>query len=258
MAESDDCAGSWQDTPAATWCGSVLLANAEHTDKDFAPSRPEAAKPNRTERLALAVPAQQPGSPDWTTRFLQLLPWIRETARRAFQHLTADQRDEAIQEVIANCFVAYARLVERGREERAFASPLIRYALAQHRAGRRVGCRLNRHDVTSFTHQRQMGMMVRSIFAPGPADGQWDELLVQDRHSTPADIVAIRLDFKAWLRQLTPRKRAAARLLAAGAANSEVARLPRLSSARISQLRQELQYNWARFQGEAPLPLASA
>lgn len=158
--------------------------------------------------------------------------------------------------MIANCFVAYAALVERGCEERAFASTLVRYALAQHRAGRRVGCRANRHDVTSLTCQRQQGWIVQSIYHR-PTEDPWNELLVQDRHPTPFQIVAIRLDFKAWLDQLSSTKRAAAELLASGATNGEAANLLRVSSARISQLRQELRDNWARFQSETPVPSAS-
>lgn len=256
MVESDECTAVWQDTTPVTWGGSALLASTECARETLAPRQLIAGHRYKTERLRPETSDRQPDSLDWATRFLQFLPLIRNTARRAFQHFDADQRDEAVQEVTANCFVAYAALVERGCEARAFASPLIRYALAQHRAGRRVGRQANRYDVTSPACQRQQGAMVQSIFH-SPTDGEWDELLVQDRHSTPAEIVAIRLDFQAWLEQLSLTKRFAARLLASGASNHEVAILLRLSSARISQLRQELRLNWARFQGEATAPSSS-
>lgn len=256
MFESDEYTVAWQDSPRI-WGGSALLASTENAREAPTPRQPVAGHRNTSERLRPPAFPLQPDSPDWTTRFLQFLPLIQQAARRAFQHLNTDQRDEAVHEVTANCFVAYARLVERGYEERAFASPLIRYALAQHRAGRRVGRRIRRHDVTSSACQRQQGRVVQSIFHR-PTDGEWDELLVQDRRSTPAQIVAIRLDFKAWLKQLSPRKRSAARLLARGATTAGVAHQLRLSSARISQLRHELQDNWARFQGELPVLSASA
>ena len=78
---------------------------------------------------------------------------------------------------------------------------------------------------------------------------QLDDTTLRQR-STPADIAAMRVDFAAWLRQLERRKRAAAKLLASGAATCEAAAQLRLSPARISQLRRELKTDWARFQGE--------
>src|SRR6187401_2347761 len=88
-----------------------------------------------------------PGRPESSTHFLTMLPQIRRVARHAFRRMARDCREDAIQEVIANCFVAYARLVERGREQYAFATPLARFAVRHYRDGRRVGSSANCHDV---------------------------------------------------------------------------------------------------------------
>lgn len=184
-----------------------------------------------------------------SARFLQLLPLIRRIARYAFRGMSCDEREEAMQEVVANCFVMYARLFERGKEAVAYASPLARYGIAQYRAGRRVGSTLNRGDLTSAYCQRHNEVVLESLFRQDEV-GHWEELVVQDKRSTPADVAAIRLDFRAWLRRLGSRKRNAARLLASGAATGEAAKRLRITPARVSQLRRELSEDWAAFQGE--------
>src|ERR1700676_5603012 len=81
--------------------------------------------------------------------FLVMLPTIRRAAQITFRKVRPELRDELIEEVVANCFVAYARLVERGQADRAAPSPLARFAIAQVRVGRRVGNRLRIRDVLS-------------------------------------------------------------------------------------------------------------
>ena len=203
-----------------------------------------------------SAPRPPGGKPDWPARFLLLLPLIRRIARHAFRGMPGDEREEAMQEVIANCYVAYARLVERGKEDVAYATPLARYAVAQYRAGRRVGSQLNVHDPASPYCQQQNDVVLESLFRLTDS-GRWEELVVEDKRSTPADIATTRLDFKAWLRRLDRPKRTAAKLLAGGAATSEAAKRLRLSPSRVSQLRRELQEDWAAFQGES-LELAAA
>jgi hypothetical protein len=152
---------------------------------------------------------------------------------------------------VANTYVAFARLVARGKEGVAYATPLARYAIAQYRAGRRVGSNLNLHDLTSPYCQQQNDIVVESLFRQTEG-GRWEALIVEDRTSTPAAIATTRIDFRAWLKRLDRPKRIVAKLLAGGAATSETARRLRLSQARISQLRRELKEDWAAFQGETP------
>ena len=81
--------------------------------------------------------------------------------------------------------------------------------------------------------------------------GEWQELVVEDRHSTPADVAATRVDFRAWLESLPERTRRVAETLATGEATSHVARMFGCSASRISQLRRELYNAWRVFTGEA-------
>ncbi|QDU30687.1 hypothetical protein ETAA8_58340 [Anatilimnocola aggregata] len=187
---------------------------------------------------------------NWQDRYLLLLPKIRLIARCAFRKLPAEEREDAIEEVIANTFAAYGRLVERGKESIAYAWPLSRYAVAQYRAGRRVGSSLNVHDVLSPNCQKRNGLASRS-FSYCHKSSQWEELAVEDRRATPADVAACRLDFRAWLRGLERAKRTAAELLAGGATTMDAAQQLGLSQSRVSQLRRELKEAWEQFQGEA-------
>ena len=81
--------------------------------------------------------------------FLNMLPHVRTTAEIAFRSVKAEAREEMVAEVIANAFTAYCRLVEADKESVAYPTPLAWYAVKQVRAGRRVGSKRNRHDISS-------------------------------------------------------------------------------------------------------------
>jgi len=57
-------------------------------------------------------------------KFLSLLPTIRDQARFAFRTEKPERRQELIAEVVANCWVAFVRLVERGLLEVVYPTPL--------------------------------------------------------------------------------------------------------------------------------------
>ena len=80
-------------------------------------------------------------------------------------------------------------------------------------------------------------------------DGQWQEIVVEDRRAGPA-IAACRIDFSTWLRLLPFRQRKVALMLAQGESTSEAAKKFRVTAARISQLRSWLKENWEAFQDE--------
>ncbi len=122
--------------------------------------------------------------------------------------------------------------------------------------GGRVGGRLNGQDVMSPYCQRRRGIHLLDFREPDHRSGRWQELVVEDRHASPADVAALKLDFQAWLGSLAPEKRTITESLASEESTQHVAQLFRFSSARISQLRRELRTLWDRFQGEISQPLA--
>ena len=160
----------------------------------------------------------------WQERFVALLPMILRYVTPAFRTLSPDAKTEAIQECVANACVAYARLVERGKESLAFATVLARYAIAQVRTGRRVGGHLNVKDVTSGYAQYRKRFNVGRLDRYDPVEGCWREAVVEDYRTPVADQACFRLDFPAWLETLPPRDRNIARALAKGGRTTDVAR----------------------------------
>ncbi len=99
--------------------------------------------------------------------------------------------------------------------------------------------------------QYTKGFRVERLHRNQPVGKGWQEMLIEDKRATPAEIAACRIDFSDWLRLLTRRYRKIALTLAAGETTQATAKKFGLCSARISQIRQLLKESWERFQGEA-------
>ena len=110
-----------------------------------------------------SAPQASSTEPDRDAKFLAMLPRIRRQAAYYLRHLSKKERAEAIQEVVASAFVSYVRLIERGKADLAYAGPLARYGACQYLAGRRVGSRMNGHDVTSDYCQRRKESSVEQL-----------------------------------------------------------------------------------------------
>ncbi len=192
-------------------------------------------------------------SGEWVREaFVAMFPRLSRCLRAAFGYLRGEQREEALQETLANAFVAFARLCERGLQQRAFPTVLAKFAVAQWHDGRRVGCPLNAQDVSSpYAQRRQRFVLERLDLWDEHAD-HWRNALVADRQTPIPDQVWFRIDFPEWLSRLSSRDRQIAETLAQGEPTCAVARQFALSNARVSQLRRELQDSWQRFQGEEP------
>lgn len=186
-------------------------------------------------------------------RFLDMLPQIRSQARVAFRGESGEAREELITEVIANCWAAYVRLMDRGLDDVVYPTPLALYAIRQVREGRRVGSKLNVNDVSSEYAQRRKDIKVESLVRYNQRKHEWREILIEDRSAGPAETAASRIDFNDWLRSLSQTSRKVAETLAMGETTKKTARRFRISPARISQLRRELKQNWETFHDEATL-----
>ena len=69
----------------------------------------------------------KPSAPAWHARFLAMLPTIRNVASYAFRDLDEEAQEDLTAEIVANCLVAFVRLVEQGRQDRAYPSALAWY-----------------------------------------------------------------------------------------------------------------------------------
>ena len=188
---------------------------------------------------------------DWHNDFLEMLPHIERHARMAFRDRTGEARDEAVQETVCNACVVFARLAKQGRAGAATWSSLAKYAIRQVRDGRRVGGSLNIKDVTSDHCQLRKRVKVQPLFRWDEPKQEWQEMLVEDKTCTPAELAASRIDFPAFLAALQPKKRRIAETLATGESTQGVAKLFGITPGRISQLRQELLVAWQNFHGFA-------
>jgi len=206
------------------------------------------AKPTTRTRTALEL----------QSKFLELFPSLRRQARVAFRNEPPERRQDLVAEVLANCWVAYVRLMERGLDDRIFPTPLAQYAIRQVRAGRKTGSRLNVRDVSSEYAQRSRGFHVERLDRYDRDDQEWKELIVEDRKAGPAATAACRIDFHDWLASLPRKLRRIAETLASGESTKTAARRSRLSPGRISQLRRELEKSWESFHGEETAALHTA
>lgn len=188
-------------------------------------------------------------SEDCRERFEPMIAKIRAKARFAFRWLDNEARDDLIQEVVANAWVAFCRLWHQGRADAAYPTPLANFAIRQVCAGRRVGAPLNGHDAMSEYAQQRHGFYVTS-YDNGDYCSDLGELLTESRRWTPADHACSRLDFAEWLRRLPTMRRRVAHLLATGETTQAAAKRFGLSPGRISQIRRELEASWSRFSGE--------
>ena len=206
--------------------------------------------------IRIAAAAASP-SPRWHRAFLAMLPRIIGHARIAFRYLKPEARAEAVQEVVCNALKAFVRLVELGKADVAYASPLARYGVAQVRDGRKVGASLNIRDVLSKHCQQRKNVIVERLDHFDEEENAWSEAIVEDRTAGPADIARVRCDFSDWLKSLKRRDRRIAEVLAVGERTQNVAKRFKVSAGRGSQLRRELAESWRAFVGDEPAPEAA-
>ena len=187
--------------------------------------------------------------PAWHATFLDMLPSIRTHAKIAFRHLDPEARQEAVQDVVCNACCAFARLAELDKLDLAYPTVLARYAVAQVKDGRKVGCKLNVRDVLSPYCQQRKKISVERLDKFDREEG-WQEIVVEDRNAGPAVVAATRIDFREWLRTLRRRDRRIAETLSVGETTGDVAKRFHVSAGRVSQLRSELKKSWDEFCGD--------
>jgi hypothetical protein len=192
----------------------------------------------------------------WQEQFVAMLPEIERLLKIAFRNIPSEGRNDACEEGLFHCIWSYFQLYEQGRAEAATASSLVWFAMLQVRRGRVAGCRSNGREVMSRYAQIGHGFKVVPLQNHDPDDDTWVNDVVESRNTSVLDQIAIRMDFRSWLKSLGRRTRRIALDLAKGFRTSEVSRKYSLTPSRISQLRRELQASWQLYQGE-PVPIST-
>jgi len=158
-----------------------------------------------------------------------LLLVLTRLAQNLPRHATADRhprkvqlqapqpeaRAEAVQNVVANTWVALVALARRGKLDLAYPTVLARYGVAQTRDFRVVGGHLHIKDVLSPYCQAKKSVKVERLDRFDDEENAWQEAVVQDTRTAPVpETVSFRVDFANWLASLPRRNRRIAETLA--------------------------------------------
>jgi hypothetical protein len=189
--------------------------------------------------------------------FLAMLPKITEMGHIAFRDLDPEAKQEATAEVVASAYIMLVALVKQGRESLAYPSVLATYGIKRVKIGRMAATPMNVRDISSLYCQLQKGIAVERLDRFDREENAWQEVVVEDKHATPADIARVRIDFSDWLRTLPRRTRRIAENLATGETTGNVAKRFHVSAGRISQLRRELKESWNEFVGDLDAPVTA-
>lgn len=179
---------------------------------------------------------------DWQQAFVTLLPELQRRLRKEFWQLGSDACDEAVDEAVAHSVIAFERLDQQGRTCVATVRSLACFSARQVRHGRPAAGRANCRDVLSRYAQ------VGHNFEIDRTQGQWIDQVVLDKRAQVADLVAAKLDVRAWWETLAGRMKQIAKDLALGCTTSEVAKRYELSPGRISQVRRLLEQSCIKFE----------
>ena len=200
--------------------------------------------------------ASKTGPHRWQKDFLRMLPKIEKQLVRAFRRLDPEAREEAVQEGIVNCLIAFRRLVQRKKRRMASPTALAQYAIKHIKSGRVTGSRLNVNNPLSRYAQLRKRIHVTSLDRRQRETGEWVSAMAEDRRTPIPEQVAFRIDVPAWLATLSRRERRIIKQLSNGDPAGRVARRFRISDARISQIRRGLFESWHRFHGldASPVP----
>lgn len=196
----------------------------------------------------------RPANENERSVFEEMLPAIENVlSYRARRLRDEERREEYIQNGRAIAFQEFLALVQLGNLQNATPYTIATYASKQSISGRLCGTSANCRDVYSVECQQAHGFGLARIDDSEPRDERrgWEALITSDLQATPALVVQVKLDFRAWFDSLPLKKRTIALALAGGATTKEVAELFGLTEGRISQLRRELMESWARFMAQA-------
>lgn len=197
-------------------------------------------------------------SADINDRFVAMLPTLIKVIRHRLRNQPQRDREELSAEALAAAFAMYVSLVRRGKRNMAFPTPLATYGARQAVDGRQTGSGVNVNDLTSRSCRQRKGVVVEPLDRFDHQDEEWRQIVVEDRHAGPAEIVATRLDFESWLAELPPKQRKIAKTLARGETTKATARKHRVTPGRVSQIRRELMDRWFDFIGEDRMAAATA
>jgi hypothetical protein len=198
-------------------------------------------------------------------QFLTLLPRLHTHGQIFFRHLKcADQKQDAIQEMVALAWKWFLRLHQRGKDVASFPRVFIFLVARAVQNDRKLCGQAKAKDVLNRATQRRYGFTVFSLLGSkrrsfaninALVHGQqeldaYEDRLRDNTFTPPPDAAAFRLDFPQFLGDLPARDRQMAMFLSLGHSAKKAAEKFSLSQGRVTQLRQQWCREWQRGQGE--------
>jgi len=182
-------------------------------------------------------------------RFLELMPVITKSARRAFAGYNSDKQADAVQNLLLWAFENLKRLASKGRFHDVYAGSLARFAISRHHEGRSLGVVTSSGDVMSSYCQNLGRSKVKNYgLAENIADSFASEATATDARYPVARTVQFKMDFiEGWLQEQSERDRSIILDLALGETTGDVARKYTVSDALISQYRKRYRSSWNEY-----------
>jgi hypothetical protein len=206
-----------------------------------------------------------PAPPHAQEVFLQILGPLTVHARFAFRHVgDFHRREDLIQEAVCVAWKWTVRMLEKGKDPRAFPTAVAVHAARHVKSGRTfVGGKGAATDALSRHAQVRCGFAARSIHAraderdlrraAGSGERRFETfeefLSGHDRAPVPEQ-VAFKIDFAAWRATQDPRRLKILDAMIAGERTLELAGTFAVSAGRISQFRREFLEAWRAFCGD--------
>ncbi len=119
-------------------------------------------------------------NPEEYSGFLRLLPRFEQLAQSAFRHLAPELAEDALADVVAFAFVTYRRLIDLGKHELVYASPLANYGIRRYYACRAVNGCTKAGDVYSQDARKRGGYTLQHLGNGQGPDAVWREMLVEN------------------------------------------------------------------------------
>jgi len=192
--------------------------------------------------------------------FLAALPRILRHAKCCFRHIHCRHRKaDCVSEVVSLCWKWWLRVIERGKDPSQFVSVMATFAARAVRCGRRLCGKLKAKDVMNEATQQRRGFTVSKLPDYSTLDtNPLVEALAENTVSPILDQVQVRCDLPAWLRTRCKRDRAMAKQMMLGERTQALARMFKLSEARVSQLRHQFHEDWEHFTGEEQVAMVAS
>ena len=188
----------------------------------------------------------------WQNMLMEMMPEIRRYLRILLWRIchNRDEREEAIQDCVANICKQFARLCIQGKHEQATASTLAKYAFRHWVAGRNICGTSQKYNAI------RRGDSLPT-FEPLPefdlvAETPCNAFVDNARFAT-SDVACFRIDYSTWNQSLSEEEKAIVSLLADGHRPCEVKRILDIQAWQVYETRERLSGSWDSFQEQASL-----